>query len=253
MDSKVVKECEVSGELSSKVVKKYDASGLAPKVLTYLVDLIPDEYVSISGQLHAPGNLISSGEVLARSVLNIRGRQRIDNNWGFGQTSYSMEDRGCDRGGGAEYFCNVHRDLDSGDVRGMNPCFDNGLVVTGQKLPCGIFLYGAGFGTGEEDLSGIKRTINHFVEQGYLIDNLTGLGGQNIELGNRSEMNSMWNLPDSDYSHEGIRIYHIPNTKCGSFVELFFNKNLVGTNNFETLFPGVQDKLEEMGLEEVVE
>jgi hypothetical protein len=155
-----------------------------------IADIIPDNWMGLSGMLHAPKNLVSSLKVHPRVVWKISGMtgghggDKIE----VGYCGHSMSS-----GNG---LCDYHAGL-----KMITPSSKYSLVLV-DKLPCGVDFYNAGVDNGSDHLD-VLDVLRKFLSQGYTMDNVCAFSGAFRNVRGRSypsgNFPSRFDSPESFY------------------------------------------------------
>lgn len=147
-----------------------------------LFDLVPDNWLSLRGELIAPVELIRAGEAVPGITLRAKGREMSEQNASCWGTTFSYDY--CNRKnngaspGEENVYCAYHG-LSKDEVAKLFPRGTDPLdAILGRKLPCKVDLWAAGFNTYLGEFPRIKKFVRHFLELGYkpyMLEAVSGL------------------------------------------------------------------------------
>jgi len=190
----------------SEIIFHKDGTNLDDKIS--LVELVPDDWLCISTELHAPLELIKNKKVAPKVIWRIQGKSLADKNLGYDRDSKSMIY--CNLGKVTENkdnekdFCLLYKNVGSIEAKVFE--LDETELLLG-KGPCGIFLNHAGAFTGEKNLKHQKRLITSFIQKGYKLNYLDALSGVYLQSrGRKCAFSNAENFPSICHSPEYFRI-----------------------------------------------
>lgn len=154
------------GKMKSRTWKKN--SSLTLDDCFYFINGIPNDWQSITIDLHAPKSLITKGEVSPGVIIRIDGPQ-------LGETINSCSIKYCPHlpkppSINHTGLCYFHK-----DTKWEKESIDK--MLAHHKIPCGIFLSDVGRSTYKADIKDKKELLKHFVNIGYSIGTLDVVRG----------------------------------------------------------------------------
>ena len=141
----------------------------AQHAVARVANLIPDNWLCLSGNLHASSYMIEQGLVEFGTLLTLRGKTPKDKRLGMGSTNYEIN-----------YCPNV---TSCPSLTGKTPEIQNPMkVAIDGKSPCGISFLAAGALTGEKSLAEMKRALYLKLREGYWGESIIAISGSQVRL-----------------------------------------------------------------------
>lgn len=171
-----------SERLDYRHTKLEDAQHFVARV----ANIIPDDWLGISGELHASPQMIERGLVAFGTILTLRGKTPMDTNLGFDSTIYQLD------------YCTQLGSCPA--LSGKRPEIVTPFEVAfNKKWPCGIRFEAAGALTGEDTLADIKRASYLKLREGYW-GNIEAISGVQARLGRKPSITAGDQLLSSAYA-----------------------------------------------------
>ena len=183
-------------------------------IIAQIAHLIPDNWLCLSGDLHASPYRIQEGLVEFGTLLTISGKTLEDKDWGYGSTTYEIGQ--CPQVSSCPTV--------SGEHHKIKEPFN---VALHGKLPCGVRFKVAGALTGETTLTDVKRALYEKLREGYWGCNLEAISSTRALLERPTTMTSSAELLSSNYAPLSMML-HFP-IIGGANVDLIWNPELGGS------------------------
>ncbi len=151
---------------------EYTRKPLQQEELMQLVNAIPSNWMTITTDLHAPIEMIKSGEVAVGKIWEMTGKSREGNCRCYDLNDYKPTF--CDRFYDSfqkdnKHFCAFHQNLLKEEFKKQTSQERLSVLIRQTKKPCGVSLHQVrGFGP-EQGLEDIKRFIEQYLSEGYFI------------------------------------------------------------------------------------